>query len=74
MGKKREILKVDEDGLKEMMGSEWIWCGKCGGDVGENVVGVREKEKNVVEVKREGEEKWGKRIGGEGGVEEKVEM
>lgn len=47
MAKKREIFKVDEDALKDMMASESISCGKSGADVGENVLPVTEKEKNV---------------------------
>ncbi len=31
MAKKREIFKVDEDALKDMMASESISCGKSGG-------------------------------------------
>ena len=50
MAKKREIFKVDEDALKDMMASESISCGKSGADVGENVLPVTEKEKNVPEV------------------------
>ena len=46
MAKKREIFKVDEDALKDMMASESISCGKSGADVGENVLPVTEKEKN----------------------------
>ena len=52
MAKKREIFKVDEDALKDMMASESISCGKSGTDVGENVLPVTEKEKNVPEVKK----------------------
>ena len=54
MAKKREIFKVDEDALKDMMASESISCGKSGADVGENVLPVTEKEKNVPEVKDTG--------------------
>ncbi len=54
MAKKREIFKVDEDALKDMMASESISCGKSGADVGENVLPVTEKEKNVSEVKNTG--------------------
>lgn len=45
MAKKREIFKVDEDALKDMMASESISCGKSGTNVGENVLPVTEKEK-----------------------------
>ena len=45
MAKKREIFKVDEDALKDMMASESISCGKSGADVGENVLPVTEKGK-----------------------------
>lgn len=45
MAKKREIFKVDEDALKDMMASESISCGKSGANVGENVLPVTEKEK-----------------------------
>lgn len=45
MAKKREIFKVDEDVLKDMMASESISCGKYGGDVGGNVVSAAEKGK-----------------------------
>ena len=57
MAKKREIFKVDEDALKDMMASESISCGKSGTDVGENVLPVTEKEKNVPDVKTQGQEK-----------------
>ena len=75
MAKKREIFKVDEDALKDMMASESISCGKSGTDVGENVLPVTEKEKNVPEVKTQGQEKSrktiradpGSRTGREGG-------
>ena len=62
MAKKREIFKVDEDALKDMMASESISCGKSGADVGENVLPVTEKEKNVPEVKTQGQEKSRKTI------------
>ena len=55
MAKKREIFKVDEDALKDMMASESISCGKSGTDVGENVLPVTEKEKNVPDVNRQKE-------------------
>lgn len=45
MAKRREIFKVDEDALKDMMASESISCGKSGTDVGENVLPVTEKGK-----------------------------
>lgn len=45
MAKRREIFKVDEDALKDMMASESISCGKSGTDVGENVLPVTEREK-----------------------------
>ena len=57
MAKKREIFKVDEDALKDMMASESISCGKSGTDAGENVLPVIENEKNVP----------GSRTGREGG-------
>lgn len=74
MAKKREIFKVDEDALKDMMASESISCGKSGTDVGENVLPVTEKEKNVPEVKTQGQEKSRKTIRADPGLEEKVEM
>lgn len=74
MAKKREIFKVDEDALKDMMASESISCGKSGADVGENVLPVTEKEKNVPEVKTQGQEKSRKTIRADPGLEEKVEM
>ena len=74
MAKKREIFKVDEDALKDMMASESISCGKSGADVGENVLPVTEKEKNVSEVKTQGQEKSRKTIRADPGLEEKVEM
>ena len=74
MAKKREIFKVDEDALKDMMASESISCGKSGADVGENVLPVTEKEKNVPEVKTQGQEKSRKTIRADSGLEEKVEM
>jgi hypothetical protein len=74
MAKKREIFKVDEDALKNMMASESISCGKSGTDVGENVLPVTEKEKNVPEVKTQGQEKSRKTIRADPGLEEKVEM
>ena len=73
MAKKREIFKVDEDALKDMMASESISCGKSGTDVGENVLPVTEKEKNVPEVKTQGQEKSRKTIRADPGLEEKVE-
>mgnify|MGYP003178686181 CR=1 FL=1 len=72
MAKKREIFKVDEDALKDMMASESISCGKSGADVGENVLPVTEKEKNVPEVKTQGQEKSRKTIRADPGLEEKV--
>ena len=45
MAKKREIFKVDEDALKDMMASESISCGKSGTDVGENVHSCQQKRK-----------------------------
>ena len=74
MAKKREIFKVDEDALKDMMASESISCGKSGTDVGENVLPVTEKEKNVPDVKTQGQEKSRKTIRADPGLEEKVEM
>ena len=74
MAKKREIFKVDEDALKDMMASESISCGKSGTDVGENVLPVTEKGKNVPEVKTQGQEKFRKTIRADPGLEEKVEM
>ena len=71
MAKKREIFKVDEDALKDMMASESISCGKSGTDVGENVLPVTEKEKNVPEVKTQGQEKSRKTIRADPGLEEK---
>jgi DNA gyrase/topoisomerase IV subunit A len=67
-------LKKDEDALKDMMASESISCGKSGTDVGENVLPVTEKEKNVPEVKTQGQEKSRKTIRADPGLEEKVEM
>ena len=69
MAKKREIFKVDEDALKDMMASESISCGKSGADVGENVLPVTEKEKNVPEVKTQGQEKSRKTIRADPGLE-----
>ena len=43
-------------------------------DVGENVLPVTEKEKNVPEVKTQGQEKSRKTIRADPGLEEKVEM
>ena len=62
MAKKREIFKVDEDALKDMMASESISCGKSRTDAGENVLPVIENEKNVPEVKTRGQEKSRKTI------------
>lgn len=45
MAKKREIFKVNEDVLKDMMASESISCGKSGGDIGGNVVLLQKREK-----------------------------
>ena len=67
MAKKREIFKVDEDALKDMMASESISCGKSGTDVGENVLPVTEKEKNVPEVKVPQNDTRRSRTGREGG-------
>lgn len=54
MAKKREIFKVDEDALKDMMASESISCGKSGTDVGENVLPVTEKGKKCAGSKNTG--------------------
>ena len=72
MAKKREIFKVDEDVLKDMMASESISCGKSGGDVGGNVVSATEKGKNMSEVEKQ--EKSRKTIRTDPGLEKKVEM
>lgn len=74
MAKKREIFKVDEDVLKDMMASESISCGKSGGDVGGNVVSATEKGKNVSEVEKQEQEKSRKTIRADPGLEKKVEM
>lgn len=74
MAKKREIFKVDEDVLKDMMASESISCGKSGGDVGGNVVFAAEKGKNVPEVEKLELEKSRKTIRADPGLEKKVEM
>mgnify|MGYP000762007944 FL=1 len=74
MAKKREIFKVDEDVLKDMMASESISCGKSGGDVGGNVVSATEKGKNVSEVEKQEKEKSRTKISAENGLEKKVEM
>ena len=74
MAKKREIFKVDEDVLKDMMASESISCGKYGGDVGGNVVSAAEKGKNVAEVEKLEQEKSRKTIRADPGLEKKVEM
>lgn len=47
MAKKREIFKVDEDVLKDMMASESISCGKSGGDVGGTLFLLQKKGKCV---------------------------
>lgn len=60
--------------MKDMMASESISCGKSGTDVGENVLPVTEKGKNVPEVKTQGQEKSRKMIRADPGLEEKVEM
>ncbi len=74
MAKKREIFKVDEDVLKDMMASESIFCGKSGGDVDGNVVSATEKGKNVPEVEKLEQEKSRKTIRADPGLEKKVEM
>lgn len=74
MAKKREIFKVDEDVLKDMMASESISCGKSGGDVGGNVVFATEKGKNVPEIEKLELEKSRKTIRADPGLEKKVEM
>ena len=74
MAKKREIFKVDEDVLKDMMASESISCGKSGGEVGGNVVSATEKGKNVSEVEKQEQEKSRKTIRADPGLEKKVEM
>lgn len=74
MAKKREIFKVDEDALKDMMASESISCGKSGDDVGGNVVFAAEKGKNVPEVEKLELEKSRKTIRADPGLEKKVEM
>ena len=74
MAKKREIFKVNEDVLKDMMASESISCGKAVGDVGGNVVSATEKGKNVSEVEKQEQEKSRKTIRADPGLEKKVEM
>lgn len=74
MAKKREIFKVNEDVLMDMMASESISCGKSGGDIGGNVVSAAEKEKNVPEVEKLEQEKSRKTIRADPGLEKKVEM
>ncbi|MBT9900953.1 DUF3408 domain-containing protein [Bacteroides thetaiotaomicron] len=74
MAKKREIFKVDEDVLKDMMASESISCGKSGGDVGGNVVSPAEKGQNVLEIEKLEQEKSRKTIRADPGLEKKVEM
>ena len=73
MAKKREIFKVDEDALKDMMASESISCGKSGTDSCENVLPAVEKEKDALEVGKYGAEKSRKTIRADPGLEEKVE-
>ncbi len=74
MAKKREIFKVDEDALKDMMASESIACGKYGIDVSENVLPATENEINVSEVETQGRGKSRKTIRADPGLEKRVEM
>lgn len=74
MAKTREIFKVDEDALKDMMASESISCGKSGTGDSEDGLPPSGKGKDAQEVGRQEPEKSRKTIRADPGLEEKVEM
>lgn len=74
MAKKREIFKVDEDALKDMMASESISFTKSEADVKEEAHPAPEKGNSVEEVEKQGQEKSRKMIRADPGLEEKVKM
>ncbi len=74
MAKKRDIFKVDEDALKDMMASESISCHPSGTGGSECGVSSAEKEGIVRKVEKTEQEKPRKAINEESGLEEKVEM
>lgn len=71
MAKKREIFKVNEDALKDMMASESISYMNSKSGCSENSPFI-EKEEVIREVENQGQEKSRKTIRADPGLEEKV--
>lgn len=73
MAKKREIFKVNEDALKDMMASESISYMNSKSGYSENSPSI-EKEEVIREVENQGQEKSRKTIRADPGLEEKVKV
>lgn len=73
MAKKREIFKVNEDALKDMMASESISYMNSKSGCSENFPSI-EKEEAIREVENQGQEKSRKTIRADPGLEEKVKV
>lgn len=73
MAKKREIFKVNEDALKDMMASESISYMNSKSGCSENSLSI-EKEEVIREVENQGQEKSRKTIRADPGLEEKVKV
>lgn len=73
MAKKREIFKVNEDALKDMMASESISYMNSKSGFSENSPSI-EKEEVIREVENQGQEKSRKTIRADPGLEEKVKV
>lgn len=73
MAKKREIFKVNEDALKDMMASESISYMNSKSGFSENSSSI-EKEEVIREVENQGQEKSRKTIRADPGLEEKVKV
>lgn len=73
MAKKREIFKVNEDALKDMMASESISYMNSKSGCSENSPSI-EKEEVIREVENQGQEKSRKTIRADPGLEEKVKV
>lgn len=73
MAKKREIFKVNEDALKDMMASESISYMNSKSGCSENFPSI-EKEEVIREVENQGQEKSRKTIRADPGLEEKVKV
>ncbi|RHH78059.1 DUF3408 domain-containing protein [Phocaeicola vulgatus] len=71
MAKKREIFKVNEDALKDMMASESISYMNSKSGCSENSSSI-EKEEVIRKVENQGQEKSRKTIRADPGLEEKV--